>query len=202
MTKRIIIAVLLVSGVGLSSAALRLQTTPDWPGLFLNIGTGLIGSLVVFLLIDVLLRAREDAERRRYRLVHELRVGNLTTRQMAAEELARQAWLSDADLRGIDLSHVALPRANFCNSDMSGAKLFGANLKGSSFLSADMTGGDLRGTIFEACDLQGANLTRADARSAHFPNANLTGVKTTECNFDGANLDGAKGLEAIRWVGK
>jgi hypothetical protein len=54
-------AVLLFLAVLLVTAAFSLQVHPDWPGLFLNLAAGLIGSVVILIFVDRRLRAREVA---------------------------------------------------------------------------------------------------------------------------------------------
>lgn len=53
--------VLLAGSGGLIGVAFSMQTTHDWPGLLLNLASGLIGSVVILVVIDRRLRAQELA---------------------------------------------------------------------------------------------------------------------------------------------
>lgn len=52
-------AVLLISAALLVLVAFSIQAQPDWPGLFLNVAAGLIGSVVILVFVDRRLRSRE-----------------------------------------------------------------------------------------------------------------------------------------------
>ena len=94
-------------------------------------------------------------------------------------QLARDGFLSGADLSGANLSRADLSRA-----DLSSANLYGAYLYG-----ADLSGADLSGA-----DLSGANLSRADLSRADLSSANLYGAY-----LYGADLSGARWSRATLW---
>ncbi len=74
--------------------------------------------------------------------------------------------LSNADLRGIDLSGANLEMIDFCLSDLSDARLFGACLSYSSLVRANFTEADLRY----------ATIDWSNGRAANFTNANMQGI--------------------------
>ncbi len=92
--------------------------------------------------------------------------------------------LSNANLKGMDLTDVTIDRTN---------------LKGADLNRADLTGVDLRGNILRGADLTKANLTGADLNGvdlfkADLSKANLNGAKLMDANLKGANLFGARNL--------
>ena len=96
-------------------------------------------------------------------------------------QLARDGFLSGADLSGADLSRANLRGANLSGANLRGANLSGANLYGANLTDANLTDADL------TC----ANLTGANLFGANLFNAYLTGANLTEANLFGANLFGA-----------
>ena len=99
-------------------------------------------------------------------------------------QLARDGFLSGADLSGADLSRANLSRANLSRANLSGADLSRANLRG-----ANLSGANLSGAY-----LSGADLSRAYLRGAYLTDANLT-----DANLTGANLRGARWSRATLW---
>ena len=73
------------------------------------------------------------------------------------------ADLSNADLRGADLS----------NADLSNADLRYANLRGADLSNADLSNANLRGANLSNADLSNANLRGANLRGADLRNADL-----------------------------
>ena len=110
----------------------------------------------------------------------------------------RGANLSGANLRGANLSGANLSRANLRGAYLSGADLRGANLSGADLTDADLTGADLTGA-----DLTGADLSRANLRGAYLSRANLFGADLTRATLYGAYLRGADlrgaNLRGARW---
>jgi uncharacterized protein YjbI with pentapeptide repeats len=86
-------------------------------------------------------------------------------RDALLEAVESDADLSDADLRGANLSG-----ADLRDADLSGANLSGANLRG-----ADLSGADLNGANLRGADLNGANLRGADLSDAELMNAKFYG---------------------------
>ena len=82
-----------------------------------------------------------------------------------------RADLSDAYLRGADLSD-----ANLFDADLRGADLRGADLS-----YADLRGADLRGADLSYANLFDAGLRGADLRGADLRGADLRGIKNLNC---------------------
>lgn len=142
---------------------------------------------------------------------------------------ARRALVGDftgADLTGLDLSGLDARDAILSNANMRGtvlrrAKLDGASLVHTELLSADLAGASLRNAdlttaILEAADLEGANLDgatleraelmeakldratlrKADLTGALLQQASLIGAICDEARFDGAQMDGCNCTDA------
>ena len=119
-------------------------------------------------------------------------------------QLARDGFLSGADLSGADLSRANLSRANLSGADLSRANLRGANLSRAdlsraNLSGADLYGADLRGANLRGADLYGADLYGADLRGANLRGANLSGADLTGANLTDANLRGARWSRATLW---
>ena len=116
-------------------------------------------------------------------------------RRQLIVELGVRRDLTGIDLRGRDLSTVALRNrtltrallnaANMRNTDLTGANLRGALLVGTKLTDATLNGADLRGANLSQARLPGADLREADLRGTR-------GLET-------ANLDGAVADATTRW---
>ncbi|MCB1260808.1 MAG: pentapeptide repeat-containing protein [Acidimicrobiales bacterium] len=129
-----------------------------------------------------------------------------------AKNIARR-YFAGADLRGTNLTNVALGSANLTNADLTGANLTGTNLYGAGLNGAVLTGVtyertvltntylrnrnfsglSLRSVTFSGADLKNARFANADLTSAKFPGANLNGVTFAGANLTNADLTGATG---------
>ena len=104
----------------------------------------------------------------------DLRGMNLSSASLTIAILYR-ADLGEADLRGADVSS-----ANVMQAKLPGANLHGVDLRGAYCHSADMTmvdlgEGDLRGVLLDGADLKGADLAGADLGAAHlYKTKNIT----------------------------
>ena len=96
------------------------------------------------------------------------------------------ANLSDADLRGKDLSSADLRRANLSNADLSGADLSNANLS-----NAVLSGADLSNAILSGAILIGADLRDATLLEAILIGANLVDATLQRANLSGTDLSAA-----------
>lgn len=85
--------------------------------------------------------------------------------------------LSDADLRGKNLSHANLDSGHFTHADFAGSNLIGANLSEAHLDSA----------IFAGCSMESACLAFSSLRHADFTDAQFGGT-----DIAGTALDGAK----------
>ncbi len=113
----------------------------------------------------------------------------------------RQANLSDAKLRGVDLSiadlcganlsGASLQKADFRLATLEHANLIEANLSGANLIQADFNRAD-----FREASLNKANLTGAEFIQASFSGASLIGAHLWEVNLRGAILEGTNFREA------
>lgn len=190
--KAAIIALLLVTGAALAAFAFQLQEKPDWPGLLINLSAGFIGAALTFVLVDVLLRGREDRVRDRSRFVSELRVGERAARQVALARLAEMGGVRDGDLRGVNLEGLSLKAFDFSGANLTDARFFGSDLTDGCFVATNLTEADMRGAVLTSANLHGAILEGTDLRGAHLEKAKLTGVMFKGCNLQGANIFGAE----------
>ena len=99
----------------------------------------------------------------------------------------RGANLSDADLRGANMRGAYLRCANLRCANLSGAYLSDADLRGANLRCANLSGADLRDA-----DLRDADLSGADLRGAYLSDAYLRGANLSDADLRGANLRGAK----------
>ena len=81
---------------------------------------------------------------------------NLSDAYLRGDNLS-WANLSDADLRGANLRYANLSYANLYGADLSCANLSGANLSGANLRGANLRGANLRGA-----NLSGSNLSDAE----------------------------------------
>ena len=141
------------------------------------------------------------------------------------------AFLSEADLPGVNLGRADLRRADLAGAELRGAHLHGtnlteatltgANLRGAYLRGADLTGADLSGTDLLKANLHGSHLHTANLSGAHLNSADLHDSDLTDANLTGVNLHDAslnnavigftilgdidlrnvKGLETVQHVG-
>jgi len=197
-----IVAILMVAGVVLAAFAFHLQRIPDWPGLLINLSAGFIGAALIFVLVDLLLRGREEHERDKLRYLSELRVGEQAVRRVAVVKLADMNGLINCDLRGINLEGLSLKGFDFSGADLVEARIFGADLPGAKFIGSNLRGADMRGAVLTAADLRSAVLDDADLQGAHLEGARLQGASFKGCDLRGANLIGADFDDAALRLGK
>jgi hypothetical protein len=190
--KTTIVGLLLVAGAALAALAFQLQEKPDWPGLLINLSAGFIGAALTFVLVDVLLRGREERARDKLRFVSELRVGEQTARQVALARLAEMEGVRDGDLRGVNLEGLNLKAFDFSGANLTDARFFGSDLTDARFVASNLTEADMKGAVLTAANLHGAILEGTDLRGAHLEKAKLTGVTFKGCDLRGANLVGAE----------
>jgi TIR domain/Pentapeptide repeats (8 copies) len=119
----------------------------------------------------------------------DLRGANLTDARLFLADL-HGADLTEADLRGADLHEAKLTEANLTGADLNGAYLNGADLRDAYLIWADLTTADLHGA-----DLRGADLTWANLHAAKLTGANLTGAHLRGTVFGFTTLTKMKGLD-------
>jgi uncharacterized protein YjbI with pentapeptide repeats len=159
-----------------------------------NFGTEMFGAFLTFLLIEVLIGARE----RRDSLAHQLSSAVNTETKRAAEELRTQGWLTDGTLRNIRLAGANLEGANLSQAVLSGTDFIGANLshvnlhqadlRNTSFVMADLSYANLEGALMHGAQLDGAYLRGAQLNMTHLsPKWSRIGHLLT--NLEGAQQD-------------
>jgi uncharacterized protein YjbI with pentapeptide repeats len=167
---RTVLWILILSSVitTILSAVLQIahggQSFGEWLGGWLqNFSTGLVGTAMTFVLIDMILRVREKQEAeeqeiqsRKDRLTRELRSEINDVARRAAEELRGLGWLIDGTLNGARLHNANLQGADLREANLQRADLYAANLQG-----ADLRGAVLRKAYLGLANLRGAYLNRA-----------------------------------------
>ncbi len=116
-----------------------------------------------------------------------------------------QAYLSAANLGGVQLEDAELwgaqmERANLNRAFLSRANMAGANLEEADLGGAELNGADLRGANLRRADLQyatlieanlgGAALQGADLQYAHLKRSSMKRATLSRANLHGANLKG------------
>ncbi|MBN1309958.1 MAG: pentapeptide repeat-containing protein [Anaerolineae bacterium] len=168
-----------------------LARDPDWPGLALNFGTDMGGTLVTFILIDLLLGSREKREaeeREKARLIGQMHSRDNGLTLAAVEELRAHGWLVDGTLRG----------ANLVNANLQGGYLRYANLR-----EVNLHRANCRKTRLGHTDLRGADLEDADFQGADLDEVKLQGAQVLLSQLTQANrLRNAVMPEGERYDGR
>ena len=181
----VVAALSLVGTICIVLSVVLKPTSQGWrawsSSLVMNLASGIVASLLTFLLIDLLLnrqrsresvlkheieRQRDVAEssmRRREALLAHARTGGVEEARGVIEEFRSLGWLRDGFLRGADLS--------------------GADLQG-----VDMDAADLRDTLFIGANLQRATFRRADVSRARFNSTDLRGARFDQAHTEGADF--------------
>jgi uncharacterized protein YjbI with pentapeptide repeats len=175
--------------------------------LWLNLGTELAGAVVTFVLIDLVLGARQRKEAVITQMGSDVR----DVAVPAVDDLRREGWLKDgslvgaelvgARLQGANLTGAHLQKANFTLARLQGASLWLARLQGANLEFARLEGAvlieaNLEGAVLADANLEGARLTEANLTGASLERANLQDARLTEANLRGVNLAEANLLGA------
>jgi uncharacterized protein YjbI with pentapeptide repeats len=202
---RVVVVLLVLIGLGVALLQWAVSGIDDLKGLALNLGTEMIGAAMTYVLIELVLRRREESEAKekereakRADLIAQMGSGVKDVAVAATEELDRHSWLRDGSLRGAYLRMANLEGANLYMADLQEADLMMANLQGAylanAFLQkATLSGANLQTANLTSAYLQRASLFRADLREASLYWANLQGAY-----LEGANLEGAHFSEGTR----
>lgn len=154
---------------GIVSFSLRASMSVDewWASALQNFASEMLGAFLTFILIDLIIggrekresEAREETRRRLRQLIKRLRSPNNEITAIAADELRRQGWLDDGSLENAYLSYANLRGVNFSNTDLEGARLTKAKLHGTHLLNANLGGTTLTvSQLAQAYDLLGATM--------------------------------------------
>ncbi|MBN1430186.1 MAG: pentapeptide repeat-containing protein [Anaerolineae bacterium] len=156
---------------------------PDWPGLALNFGTDMGGTLVTFILIDFLLGSREKRradEREQARLIGQMHSRDNGLTLVAIEELRAHGWLIDGTMRGANLvnanlqagylRHAVLPEANLHRANLQKTRLGKTDLRGANLENANLEGADFDEALLQGARISMTQLARANRlRGASMP---------------------------------
>lgn len=109
--------------------------------------------------------------------------GNDLAKRNAALSTIEPLDLQDRRLRGVNLSHALLPKADFRDARLQDADLSHGQLQGANLSRAQLQGANL----YEA-HLPGADLSYAQMQGAYLPGAHLQGADLHEAKLPGADL--------------
>jgi hypothetical protein len=153
----------------------------------LNLGSGIIGAVATYLLIDLLLGGTESRENRKRVLVHQMGSQVHDVAIEAAEDIMRLGYLRDGTLTRAMLMEAHLEGAFLYDARLQKANLMEAHLEKANFINANLEGAFLVGAYLDEANLGGANLKKAWLSMAHLKGTNLIGA-----HLEGAHLDKAR----------
>jgi hypothetical protein len=191
-TARLRVVVLLILIVmGLVSSLGTAWRTGDWEGLFLNLGTEMLGAVATYVLLELFIGGGERREAEKADLIAQMGSNVKDVAIAAAEELRRRGWLFDGSLQRANLFRANLPGADLIGADLFGAKLIAANLSGAKLIAANLAGAELNDAALVDTHLHSAYLRRARLLDARLLTARLQEADLREANLQGAKLQGA-----------
>jgi hypothetical protein len=178
---RVVLGVILGVGAlasivsGLINIIFGFESSPEWwMGWLQNFGTEMFGAFLTFVLLELLIRGREE----KGKLIRQMRSKDNALALQAVAELGAHGWLSDGSLNGANLMRANLEGVRMWDTDMvntdlhaaslHGAKLERVNLKGANLWKADLSGMKMRDGNMEGADLMYANLTGAVFENVEF----------------------------------
>jgi hypothetical protein len=184
LRKRVLVG---LGAVALLFLALGVLPIGDYlKGLFLNLGTELVGAAATYYVLDLLIGSRAEREAKREDLIAQMGSQILGDAIRAVEELRRHGWLYDGSLQGANLGGANLQGASLGGANLQEVILSRANLKGAS-----LVGANLQATYLVEAYLGSANLTSADLQGAYLQEARLLSTRLQKANLAEANLKGA-----------
>lgn len=113
---------------------------------------------------------------------------SMKLRRAVVWALKNKTSLTNADLRGADLSGESLRGIDLSMSKTNPLAIHPPFLAHSNFFGADLTGACLIGANLRGADLRDAKLDGADMRGTFLHQTNLSGVDLSVANLDGAKL--------------
>ena len=153
----------------------ELDTPSWWIGFFQNLSTELFGAFLTFILLEGLVRRREDKER----LIRQMRSRDNALALQAVAELGAHGWLGDGSLEEANLWNANLTSVNIWDVNFKRADLHGALLKGARIERANFTDANLWNV-----DMQNAYLCDVTLEGADLFNAQMTGARLRHTEFD------------------
>jgi hypothetical protein len=191
-TARLRVVVLLILIVmGLVSSLGTAWRTGDWEGLFLNLGTEMLGAVATYVLLELFIGGRERREAKKAALIAQLGSSVKDVAVAAAEELQRHGWLYDGSLKWADLERANLQGAYLSDACLRRAWLPLANLQGADLSKANLKGADLSNADLQKAKLNKAGLVAANLFSANLQGATLKDAALQYARLEAANLQGA-----------
>lgn len=200
-TARIRFLILLILFAGaLLPGVWALSKQGDWESFAVNFSTEMAGALVTFVLLELIIRNREqqETERRKEENLKEDLIARLSSnvREVtvsATDELRRAGWLEDGTLRKAHLRRANLERVDLSKADLNGANLHRAQLNQADLWNADLSDADLSGAWMQETRLwqailEDANLWQARLHGANLRSANLKGARFNETKLENADL--------------
>lgn len=185
MRLRLLIIPILLLGT-LVPTAWGMSQNADWPGLALNFGTGMGGSLVTFILLDLLIGSREKQEAdamEKARLIRQMRSRDSGLALIAVEELRAHGWLLDGSVRGANLVSANLQAGYLRRASLRDVNLHKANLQKTRLGNTDLRG----------ARLEDANIAEADLDEAKLYGAQVTLAQLAQVNrLRGASMPGGE----------
>jgi len=178
-----VILALVAIGLGLATCG-ALNSTEGWQALSLNLGTELVGAVVIYLLLEKTIGVRERREAEIEDLIHKMGSPVKDEAVAAAHALRLSGHLYDGTLSKRNFSKAGLGWA-----DLSGARLY----------EADLSRTDLGWANLSRANLSETNLYWANLRKAILAEANLSRANLSMANLRGANLAGAILPDATEW---
>ena len=162
------------------NALFNVANTPEWwAGWFQNLSTELFGAFMTFVLLEMLVRSREEKER----LIRQMRSKDNALALQAVAELGAHGWLGDG----------SLVEASLWNANLEGVNIWDVNLK-----KADLHGANLMGAKMERANFTGTNLWNANLEDVQMRDINLEGADLFKANLRGAQIWHAEFDETTR----
>lgn len=171
----------------------------------LNIYTEVISIIVTALVVDQIVRRRDQMQQRR-RLLRDVGGPSGEVARAAINIMRQEGWLegkrsllvnanlweaqltgvalNGANLRGAALGNAYLERAYLSNVDFGGADLMGADMRESDLVRTNLNGAQMR-----FANLSGAYLGASDLRGANLQDCNLLNAHFTDMYFGGAHFN-------------
>ena len=156
----------------------------------------LIGIGLTVLLVDWAVERRQDKQLKE-QLILQMGSTHNDVADSAARALRVRLWLIDGSLRGVNLSNANLKGVDLSHADLVGVNLQGANLEGANLDYANLTRSDLRGVNLQATVLSTTILQRASLSNANLQKSDLVGTQLQRANLNEANIQEAR-LIAVR----
>jgi hypothetical protein len=159
---------------GIINAVYGVESGPDWwVGWLQNFGTEIFGAFLTFVLLEFLVRNRQEKER----LIRQMRSKDNGLALQAVAELGAHGWLGDGSLEEANLINANLRGVTIWDLDLRSANLHGANLAGAKLERAILTHTNLWNVDLRDAQLLAVNLEGADLMHARLAGAVLSSVE-------------------------